>query len=69
MPDDADIAGPRHDKAVADAISRVPRPGGQSARYCIDCDDPIPEARRQAYQGCQRCVQCEEDFWIEAKRR
>ncbi|WP_407692096.1 TraR/DksA C4-type zinc finger protein [Pseudomonas oryziphila] len=26
---------------------------------CIDCDDPIPEPRRQAAQGCVRCGACQ----------
>ena len=39
----ADLAG----KSVAD-----------SALTCVDCDEPIPEARRAAYPGVQRCVEC-----------
>ena len=30
-----------------------------SALECIDCDTQIPEARRWAVPGCQRCVECE----------
>lgn len=33
-----------------------------SARYCEDCDDEIPEARRAVVPGCQRCVECEEVY-------
>ena len=29
-----------------------------SATECMDCDTPIPEARRWAVPGCQRCVEC-----------
>jgi phage/conjugal plasmid C-4 type zinc finger TraR family protein len=32
----------------------------ESAEYCEDCGDEIPEARRQAVRGCQRCVFCQE---------
>lgn len=27
---------------------------------CIDCDAPIPPARRRAIQGAQCCVTCQE---------
>lgn len=30
-----------------------------SATECIDCGDPIPEARQQAIAGVQRCVPCQ----------
>lgn len=30
-----------------------------SASACQDCGDPIPEARRFAVPGCQRCVCCQ----------
>ena len=33
--------------------------GADSAADCIDCDDQIPEARRWAVPGCQRCVKCQ----------
>ncbi len=29
---------------------------------CIDCEEPIPAARREAVPGCQRCIQCEEEI-------
>ena len=32
---------------------------GESAEYCDDCGVPIPQARRQAVPGCQRCVDCQ----------
>lgn len=32
----------------------------ESAEYCEDCGDEIPEARRLAVPGCQRCVFCQE---------
>lgn len=34
---------------------------GPSAEFCLvaDCDMPIPEERRQANPGVQRCAQCQ----------
>ena len=32
---------------------------GESATHCIECDEPIPEKRRQLLKGCQLCVECQ----------
>ncbi|HLV16249.1 MAG TPA: TraR/DksA C4-type zinc finger protein [Pseudomonas sp.] len=32
---------------------------GESREICIDCEDPIPEGRRQAIPGVERCTDCE----------
>ena len=40
----------------------------QSAKACIVCNDEIPELRRIAVPGCQRCVSCEEDHECYGKR-
>jgi phage/conjugal plasmid C-4 type zinc finger TraR family protein len=29
------------------------------AEACLDCGEPIPEARRRAVPGCVRCVACQ----------
>lgn len=31
-----------------------------SATHCCDCGDEIPERRREAVAGCQRCAECQE---------
>jgi len=30
-----------------------------SAEHCVACGEPIPQERRIAVPGCQRCVFCE----------
>ncbi len=30
-----------------------------SAEECIECEAPIPQARRLAILGCQHCVECQ----------
>ncbi|MCQ0971572.1 DksA/TraR family C4-type zinc finger protein [Paracoccus sp. TK19116] len=30
-----------------------------SAEFCAECDEPIPDARRQAIPGVQLCVDCQ----------
>lgn len=32
---------------------------GESLTHCEDCEEPIPERRRQAVPGVRRCVQCQ----------
>lgn len=47
-------------EAVARARLRAGRaPAVESAATCIDCDEPIPEARRRAIPGVQLCVDCQ----------
>jgi len=43
---------------VAGVAARV-RYEGVSRLECVDCEEPIPERRRQAVPGVQRCTECE----------
>jgi phage/conjugal plasmid C-4 type zinc finger TraR family protein len=45
------------DDAVKLARSRLPR--GRGATHCDDCEEPIPEARRNAIPGVRLCVDCQ----------
>ncbi|SEM58845.1 transcriptional regulator, TraR/DksA family [Luteibacter sp. UNCMF331Sha3.1] len=44
--------------AVERARSRLSK--GPSLERCEACDNPIPEARRQAVPGARLCVACQE---------
>ena len=33
--------------------------GGESAAFCIECDEAIPPARREAVPGVRLCVACQ----------
>lgn len=48
-------------EAVARARLRAGRVAAavESAATCIDCDEPIPEARRRAVPGVRLCVECQ----------
>lgn len=48
-------------EAVARARLRAARPAvaTQSALACMECDEPIPQARRLAVPGVQLCVACQ----------
>lgn len=43
--------------AVTAARSRTPK--GESLEYCEECDEPIPQRRREALPGVRTCVQCQ----------
>ena len=49
------------DASVDDAVklARSRLPAGESATHCDHCEDPIPEARRQAIPGVRLCVRCQ----------
>ena len=49
------------DASVASAVSRARSrlPAGGSYRYCVECEEEIPAARRRAIPGVQRCVACQ----------
>lgn len=40
-----------------------------SATHCCDCWEEIPEQRREAVAGCQRCADCQEEFEERGKHR
>lgn len=65
MSDDIDRAQAREQQLREDALRDQVRRAGltgktmaDSAVECIDCDAQIPEARRWAVPGCERCVMC-----------
>ena len=49
------------DASVADAVTQARSllPRGASAQRCAECDEPIPEARREAVPGVQYCIGCQ----------
>ena len=49
------------DDTVKDAVqaARANMPAGESAGFCDECGEPIPEARRQALPGVRTCVSCQ----------
>lgn len=46
--------------------ARAQQPG-VSCTLCIDCDAPIPPARRRAIPGVQCCVTCQEITELKGK--
>ncbi len=52
------------DAGVADAVNRArSRLGkGVSRTHCEMCEDPIPEARRNALPGVRLCIGCQSEL-------
>lgn len=49
------------DDTVNDAVSaaRARLPKGESAEYCDECGETIPQKRREAVPGVRTCVECQ----------
>lgn len=49
------------ESTVEDAVqrSRSRLPSGASLSHCEECDEPIPEARREAVPGVRLCLDCQ----------
>lgn len=50
--------------SIKDELARLKArraPTGDSLTRCADCDEPIPEARRQAIPGVKLCIDCQKE--------
>ena len=49
------------DDTVKDAVlrARTMMPAGESAEWCDDCGEPVPQRRRAALPGTRTCVGCQ----------
>ena len=72
MSDEIDRAQAREEEIRQEALAARERQRAalpqHSARVCTGCDAPIPEARRLAVRGCQRCVDCQNDAELRARQ-
>lgn len=58
--DDLDFASEHEQRRTDALVARRVRYAGVSRCLCIDCDEPIPEARRNAIPGVERCCPCQD---------
>jgi phage/conjugal plasmid C-4 type zinc finger TraR family protein len=65
MTDIYDRAQDREAQDRRDALAAQQRRAGlagrtvaDSAQACVTCDEPLSQARREAYPGVQECVDC-----------
>ncbi len=64
MSDEADMAQKPERLFQAEALGNVGtvgHPGFTSFFKCAECDEEIPERRRQAVPGCRLCAVCQEE--------
>jgi phage/conjugal plasmid C-4 type zinc finger TraR family protein len=56
------------DATIADAVKRAQRKllCGESLKHCAECDNDIPQARRDAVPGVRLCVSCQAKHDTEA---
>lgn len=50
--------------SVSDELARMKqqrRPVGESLSHCAECDEPIPERRREAIPGVKLCIECQQE--------
>jgi phage/conjugal plasmid C-4 type zinc finger TraR family protein len=66
--DDSQKAERLYRQEALDKRTPVGRPGRESLKICIDCGEAIPEKRRVAIAGCERCCECQEEFYKENGR-
>lgn len=58
MADEMDVAHAEAAFLLALRLKTRPQYRGQSAVYCRECGDALPEARRRTLPGIQYCVVC-----------
>lgn len=58
--DDADRSEKRREAEINNLIINRVTYEGESAEHCEDCQDPIPEQRRELIPGVVLCVPCAE---------
>lgn len=59
MADPVDIAGEQEAMLMSSLLAERVQYRGQSAAYCEDCGDDIPEPRRAGVPGVRTCVACQ----------
>ncbi|WP_050930225.1 DksA/TraR family C4-type zinc finger protein [Aestuariivita boseongensis] len=50
--------------SINDELARLKArraPVGDSLTHCADCEEEIPEARRQAIPGVKLCIDCQQE--------
>ena len=57
------------DASIKDAIkeAKAQLPKGESLEYCEECEEKIPQARREAISGVRLCVECQSQLDEEEK--
>jgi len=59
--DDANATEAKFQKMALERQQSRIRSLRPSEKYCLECGDEIPQARREAAPGCQYCVTCQSE--------
>lgn len=60
------------DASIADELKRLEarrRPSGVSLTHCAECEEAIPDARRNAIPGVKLCIDCQNERDTKPKLR
>jgi len=52
----------RHLEEMGHIEAAIARVDDDTFGYCLDCGEPIPEARLEAYPSAARCIDCQSRF-------
>ena len=50
--------------SISDELARMQarkEPVGESLTHCAECEEEIPQARREAIPGVKLCIDCQQD--------
>ncbi|MCD1127392.1 DksA/TraR family C4-type zinc finger protein [Jinshanibacter sp. LJY008] len=52
------------DSTISDAVAKARSQlhNGESATHCLECGEPISQARREALPGVQYCLACQTEL-------
>ena len=56
--------GEQIEASINDELARLKArraPMGESLKYCAECEEEIPPARRQAIPGVKLCIDCQQE--------
>lgn len=59
------------DASTEDGVQQARKqiPTGESLKYCAECGEIIPQARREALPGVRLCIECQSDLDKDNKAR
>jgi phage/conjugal plasmid C-4 type zinc finger TraR family protein len=56
--------GEQIEASINDELRRMQaqrKPVGESRTHCAECEEPIPQARRDALPGVKLCISCQQE--------
>lgn len=70
--DDIDRAQAREEEFLSDALKaqlgKTAGPGAISLTHCLNCEEEIPQRRRELVPGCTLCIDCQNEKEINIRR-